>query len=163
MKVEPKELVLESTMPHDLTPSPVPIEVAVPEVTTEPIAEEKPIFEALCATCEKLIQLPFHPDGSRPTFCKDCLKDYQRAVAKERMLMEAKAGKSDEKTQPVAQRNPKAGSARVYRGNEQPMKLGQMHHVAPKKFKSLRESNSVELAELRSLVQRIRPSGTQSE
>lgn len=28
------------------------------------------------------IEIPFKPDGKRPVFCKECLKDYQRAVAK---------------------------------------------------------------------------------
>ena len=131
---------------------------SVPQVIAED-SEERPLFEALCATCEKLIQVPFQPDGSRPTFCKDCLKDYQRAVARERMSLEDKAGEKEAlgKTKKTSQ-----GKARVYTGKEQPMKLGQMQHVTPKKFKPLREKNEAQLNELRSLVQSIRPINTES-
>lgn len=38
--------------------------------------------DASCETCGLSIQLPFVPDGRRPTFCKDCLKEYQRTTAK---------------------------------------------------------------------------------
>lgn len=164
--VLPKKEALVTLEPQEEKPDPLPAAAPAPvvtsEVTTEEAitalpAEEKPIFEALCATCEKLIQVPFQPDGTRPTFCKDCLKDYQRAVAKERMILENQANKKEEV------KSPAAGKARVYRGDEQPMKLGQMQHVAPKKFKSLRQGNEAELTELRSLVQSIRPVEKQSE
>lgn len=39
-------------------------------------------YDAQCETCGLNIQLPFIPDGRRPTFCKDCLKEYQRSIAK---------------------------------------------------------------------------------
>lgn len=119
----------------------------IPEVSD--ISQEKTLYDTLCATCELLIQVPFKPDGTRPTFCKDCLKDYQRAVAKERMLQDAKM---DQKAAPKKQ-----GRPQVFVGQEQPMKLGQMKNVAPKKFKPLRETNQKELEELRALVQTIRP------
>lgn len=135
--------------------APAPISPAPVSSSSDP--EERPMFEALCATCEKLIQVPFKPDGTRPTFCKDCLKDYQRAVAKERMVLESKAG-----NQPAAEaRQPYGGKPRVYKGEERPMKLGQMQHVAPKKFKSLRGKDENQLNELRSLVQSIRPNDSQ--
>ena len=38
--------------------------------------------DAVCDTCGTKIQVPFKPDGKRPTFCRECLKDYQRAMAK---------------------------------------------------------------------------------
>lgn len=121
----------------------------VPTATSSVSLEDRPLFDALCATCEKLIQVPFKPDGSRPTFCKDCLKDYQRAVAKERMALEARHQAPDTQKS--------SSKARVYQDQERPMKLGQMQHVAPKKFKPLREKNEAQLKELRSLVQSIRP------
>lgn len=123
---------------------------AVPTAVSNP--EERPMYDALCATCEKLIQVPFEPDASRPTFCKDCLKDYQRAVAKERMALEAATG-----TAVRVEKQPVHSKARVYQGKEPPMKLGQMKHVTPKKFRPLREKNEKQLSELRTLVQSIRP------
>lgn len=145
-EVPSSTVVKKKTKPVE---APAPVLQDIPE---EP--EERPLFEALCATCEKLIHVPFQPDGSRPTFCKDCLKDYQRAVARERMALE---GKESEKEASSKTRKSSQGKARVYTGKEQPMKLGQMQHVAPKKFKPLREKNEVQLKELRSLVQSIRP------
>jgi CxxC-x17-CxxC domain-containing protein len=40
------------------------------------------MYAAKCANCEIDIEVPFRPDGSRPTFCKECLKDYQRQQAR---------------------------------------------------------------------------------
>ncbi len=51
----------------------------------------RPMYAAKCATCDVDIEVPFKPNGSRPTFCKECLKDYQRQQAK---LQQAQAGKS---------------------------------------------------------------------
>lgn len=152
-RVKPKPAVsVQEVKSEEVAPQPKKVE-ASPVLTLTPdpapttVPSERPLFDALCATCEKLIQVPFEPDGSRPTFCKDCLKDYQRAVAKERIALEAQQNTAS-KTQ---------SAPRVYQGQEPPMKLGAMQHVAPKKFKPLREKNEAQLQELRSLVQRIRP------
>lgn len=44
--------------------------------------EDRVWYDAQCETCGLNIQLPFVPDGRRPTFCKECLKEYQRTTAK---------------------------------------------------------------------------------
>lgn len=59
-------------------------------VTAQPAVPEKPLFDAICDMCGEQIQVPFAPDGQRPTFCKECLKDYQRMVAKEKLQQERK-------------------------------------------------------------------------
>jgi CxxC-x17-CxxC domain-containing protein len=127
------------------------------EAKEEPQADavERPMFEALCATCEKSIEVPFKPDVSRPTFCRDCLKDYQRAVAKERQTIEnkQKTGSEDSQSQALAPQ----GKSAVYKGSEPPMSLGQMQHVGPKKFKPLRTKPEVDFAGLRQMVHAIRP------
>jgi CxxC-x17-CxxC domain-containing protein len=56
----------------------------------------KPLFEAICDMCGDQIQVPFQPDGKRPTFCKDCLKDYQRMTAKEKLNQERKMQREQE-------------------------------------------------------------------
>lgn len=82
--------------------------------------EEKELFDALCETCGDQIKVPFKPDGKRPTFCKDCLKDFQRMQAKAKLKQErfAAMGKplAQEKTVPVqaapapaSQKTPSAG------------------------------------------------------
>lgn len=39
-------------------------------------AERRPrqMFEAPCAECGKMAQLPFQPTGSRPVYCSDCFQ-----------------------------------------------------------------------------------------
>ncbi len=47
--------------------------------------EEKPLvelFQAECSACGVMVEVPFKPDGRRPVFCKDCLKEYRRQQAK---------------------------------------------------------------------------------
>jgi len=57
-----------------------------------PVAQvERKLFDTKCDTCEIDIHVPFAPDGNRPTFCKDCLKDYQRALAKTKLREEQKS------------------------------------------------------------------------
>ena len=65
----------------------------------EPVEAPKPMFEAICDMCGEQIQVPFQPDGKRPTFCKDCLKDYQRMTAKEKLNQERKMQRELEEKQ----------------------------------------------------------------
>ena len=39
-------------------------------------AERRPrqMFEAPCANCGKIAQLPFQPTGARPVYCSDCFQ-----------------------------------------------------------------------------------------
>jgi len=37
-------------------------------------AVARPLWDALCAICQKPTKVPFQPDGKRPIYCKDCLK-----------------------------------------------------------------------------------------
>ena len=50
---------------------------------------EKEMFIAHCVVCDTEINVPFKPDGKRPTFCRDHLKEYQRTAAriKEEVLL----------------------------------------------------------------------------
>jgi CxxC-x17-CxxC domain-containing protein len=124
--------------------------VAVEAPATVTIPAEKVLYDTLCVTCEKPIQVPFKPDGSRPTFCKDCLKDYQRAVAKERQALEQKA---------AAAPTPTSHGPAVFTPKQAPMKLGQMQYVAPKKFQPLRGKSDRDTQGVRDMVNTIRPSG----
>lgn len=67
----------------------------------------KPMFDAICDMCGDNIQIPFQPDGKRPTFCKDCLKEYQRMNAKEKLNQERKMQREQEERQEqMAQQQP---------------------------------------------------------
>jgi CxxC-x17-CxxC domain-containing protein len=121
---------------------------------TAKIAEERPMYEAICSTCEQKIQVPFKPDPKRPTFCKECLKDYQRMVARSRNdnppivagpvknnFKEAENKIVSRETEPV-----------TFVAKERPLSLSQISHMASKKFKPIRQKPQVDLAEVRRLI-----------
>lgn len=70
-------------------------------VNIPPLVEEppKPMFDAICDMCGDQIKVPFMPDGKRPTFCKECLKEYQRMTAKEKLNQERKMQREMEERQ----------------------------------------------------------------
>jgi CxxC-x17-CxxC domain-containing protein len=119
---------------------------------------ERVLYDAKCATCETNVKVPFKPDGKRPTFCKDCLKDYQRTIAKARQLEEdGNKRKTDVKID--AQKNPedeKRIEPAIYAPSGVPVKLSQLQNVAPKKFKNLRKKPNVDLKEIRNLIEKNR-------
>jgi CxxC-x17-CxxC domain-containing protein len=55
--------------------------------------DDREMYPARCATCGIDIEVPFKPDGTRPTFCKECLKDYQRQQAKIQQLQKKEESK----------------------------------------------------------------------
>jgi CxxC-x17-CxxC domain-containing protein len=117
-------------------------------------AEKKEMYEAICSTCEEKILVPFKPDPKRPTFCKECLKDYQRMVARSRQdnppvvarpvrnnFKEAENKVALRETEPV-----------TFVAKEKPLSLSQVSSMAPKKFKPIRKKPLVNLAEVRRLI-----------
>lgn len=114
----------------------------------------KKLYKAVCATCGIDIEVPFEPDGKRPTFCKDCLRDYQRSVAKARSEIDEKNSidvpHSAENQSSAAPQ--KTASPKVYVSSDAPMSLSQTRYVGPKKFKPLRKRPSVNLDEVRALL-----------
>jgi CxxC-x17-CxxC domain-containing protein len=143
-----------------------------------PVEPPKPMFDAVCDTCSVEMRVPFKPDGKRPTFCKDCLKDYQRMMAKAKEGEERK--RLREQTVPeiknpvqnsVAQVNPqivqnqaatpaqnfnaqaKQVERKVYASKDKPMTLSQMQRIAPKGFnKAPRPRPSVDLGAVRNMI-----------
>lgn len=123
---------------------------------TTPVTEEKVLFDAVCDTCGIKIQVPFRPDGQRPTFCKDCLKDYQRVMARSRTHEEIKIKEKpdfeDKKTADFEKARPsKTIAPKAFVSSEEPMSLSQLQHMAPKKFKP-RQKQQVNLEEVRKLI-----------
>lgn len=43
---------------------------------------ERLMYSADCWGCKAEVKVPFEPDGKRPVFCKDCLRNYRREQAK---------------------------------------------------------------------------------
>lgn len=137
------------------------IEVAGPEVIEEIPEKKKEIYVAECDTCGTEIEIPFKPDGERPTFCRDCLKDYQRAIArlqneesesKKRIAREGNIdgnenGKEESTvdTKFVAKEIKKSNIIRgkietqpkFYKTQENPLSLKQTTFMAPRKIKNM--------------------------
>ena len=89
------------------------------------------LYKTVCDTCEEDIWVPFLPDPSKPAFCKECLKDYQRL--RERTKLEAEKRQEEEK-KPVDS-SPQI-VARV--SKDRPITLSQIKHIGPKRFKDRR-------------------------
>jgi len=133
---------------------------------------EKVLYDAKCDSCEVDIQIPFKPDGKRPTFCKECLKDYQRATAKAKEFEKRKLEAGSDETQnqvskPAEKEKPKFKkerlvSAKSYLSKDRPMSLSQMQHIAPKKFKSKQDRLSVDLKDLRQALEKAKKNPQQN-
>ena len=134
---------------------------ADPVNQTDSSGMEKPIYEAVCDTCEEKIQVPFKPDPSRPTFCKECLKDYQRARARtkaekeeaQNTKHEARIMKQDTNSVP---RDTRSTEPVVFMPQDKPISLGQMKHIAPKKFKPGKKNIKVDLAGIKKIIDQTR-------
>ena len=123
--------------------------------------EEEPImYEAICDTCDEKIQVPFKPDPNRPTFCKECLRAYQRARAlsqRERQdnlnyATQRNGDKKENKKNNVREES----QAITLTSSEKPMSLSQMAHIEPKKFKSNRRRANVDLNGIRDLIKKTK-------
>ena len=119
--------------------------------------EEK--YEAICATCEQPITVPFKPDPKRPAFCKECLKDYQRAMARTRNEALQNKNTKDAPKNIIRDneikkinREKRYSEVVAYVPREKTMSLNQMSHIAPKKFKTQRKKPQVNLDEVRRLI-----------
>lgn len=50
--------------------------------------ENRPVYKSVCAVCGIEIEVPFKPDGKRPTFCREHFKSFQKTVARTRADVE---------------------------------------------------------------------------
>ncbi len=106
-------------------------------VAQEPIpVVEKQLYIAYCAVCDTEINVPFKPDGKRPTFCRDHLKEYQRTAAKAKEELQGSsrimAPRAAQPSQGVFEANNVRSGVRV--SDAKPLSLSQMEYIAPKKF-----------------------------
>ncbi|MGW8184535.1 MAG: type IV secretory system conjugative DNA transfer family protein [Candidatus Moraniibacteriota bacterium] len=139
------------------------------ENNSAPLEKEikKDLYNSECDTCGVEIQIPFKPDGERPTFCKDCLKDYQRAIARiqneelENKRRIAGVNKNfDKKSDNIKQEDGVRPNLKgkieteqmVYQPKEKPLSLSQTTFMAPKKIKNM--SAGRELSKLREIIEK---------
>jgi CxxC-x17-CxxC domain-containing protein len=124
----------------------------------------KVMYPTICDTCGTDIEVPFKPDGKRPTFCRDCLRDYQRATARVRESVDRKNRTASELIERGMQASPvqKKVESVAFVSSEQPMTLSQVTNMQPRKLKTLRSRPVVNLQDVRSMIQDMRESGAGS-
>jgi CxxC-x17-CxxC domain-containing protein len=175
ISVEKTQINFQATQVQ--TPAPAQAAPENPDYYVKPL-DTRPKFEAICDMCAETIQVPFQPDGSRPTFCKDCLKEYQRMTAKDKLAQEQKHQRQLEDAQAAQPSQPRSAvspaqpapekiasvvepalkpavkniTPKTYASQEAPMSLSQMQYIAPKKFNSARQKPQVNLDEVRNLI-----------
>jgi CxxC-x17-CxxC domain-containing protein len=142
--------------------------VDTPADLSEPaVSPVKVMYPTICDTCGTDIEVPFKPDGKRPTFCRDCLRDYQRATAKVRDTHDRKKSSgsdvlSAEKKAPLDDvRREKRTETIAYVSSDRPIALSQVAHMEPKKMKTLRNRPKVDLDDVRSMISSIRDTGAE--
>jgi CxxC-x17-CxxC domain-containing protein len=165
-KLEAKEESVKTEQVPQTEKKDSPAEKSATPTEEQVVTEEKVLYPTNCATCDIDIEVPFKPDGSRPTFCKDCLRDYQRATAKVRLEVERKNNPVSELPNKKLQSNDNPRSERhVYIPKDKPMMLSQTRTVAPKKFRNngLRQKPQVNLEELRHLIAETKESSKNDE
>lgn len=140
--------------------------------TVKAPAENRILYPAKCAVCGTTIEVPFKPDGKRPTFCREHFKSFQKTVAHTRIGLSTPVSEIPPRGPREHQGNSGLlepgraleqsliGSApRKYPPREDPLSLGQIQHIAPKPFKNLRPA--VDLGEIRKILSSER--GNQQE
>lgn len=169
--VQPRKPRIVAVQPKIISPAQniAPVEIKkefikeekIIESTILPKKEEKILYDAACDTCGEKIQVPFKPDKQRPTFCKDCFKDYQRAIAKaksqETSNLQNSQSLSSQSIEPSNHTDVKPKEInnferKAFVSEERPMALSQLQYVAPKKFKQTHKRPVVNLNELRELI-----------
>jgi CxxC-x17-CxxC domain-containing protein len=127
---------------------------------------EKQWFDAVCDTCEKTISVPFKPDPKRKTFCKDCLKDYQRVKALQQAKQEPRPPVSNlNRSDNVVYDKTRINTDEVIKdkwANTSPaglvsdsktISLSQISNIMPKKFKQQPKNNpNINTQELRDML-----------
>jgi len=154
----PKPVARETTIAKPII-EPAAKPIVRPEISQNKPADttERPMYEAVCDTCEEKIQVPFKPDPSRPTFCKECLKDYQRARARAQEEPRADSRKKEEVRRPAPPKEePDKYRPVAFVPKERPLSLDQMSHMAPKKFQPQRKKPDVNLTEVRDLINKTK-------
>ncbi len=177
-RVYEKPRVIPQKVVNNSSPAPSPVSAPVP--TSAPISktssnfsekkdnfrEEKNIEERRpkrqfypvnCDTCDEAIEIPFKPDGKRPVFCKECLKDYQRAVAKTKEVQDDRIIENNQDK--IIEKEEKRDDQKnvnkeikedVYVAKEKPLNFSQMEHMAPKKFSNSKKE--IDFAGLRGMI-----------
>ncbi|QQS15572.1 MAG: type IV secretion system DNA-binding domain-containing protein [Candidatus Moraniibacteriota bacterium] len=132
----------------------------------------RPLYKSVCAVCGVEIDVPFKPDGKRPTFCREHFKSFQKTIARTRtgVDMQSSQASPEKRSEHVrddhSEENPAYSrredapsevsrerhsfAPKAYVSMETPLSLGQMQYIAPKPFK--RSKEKIDLGEVRRIL-----------
>jgi CxxC-x17-CxxC domain-containing protein len=127
------------------------------------------LFEAICDTCEEKIMVPFRPDPSRKTFCKNCLREYQRARARatvndfsdnKKKMMETPVSINENSIRSAEKKQIFSASKREnsdfqlsgHISSEKTISLHQIANIEPKKFKATKRNLNIDSEGIRKLI-----------
>ncbi|MCX6761822.1 MAG: type IV secretion system DNA-binding domain-containing protein [Candidatus Moranbacteria bacterium] len=133
-------------------------ETALTQETKPPME----LFEAFCSTCEEKITVPFKPDPSRKTFCKECLRDYQRARAKaqlQRAPIVRDEVKNRSQAAPMNRENFNVSHPAGLLHDDGKISLNQIANIAPKKFKAPRKELNLDKEGIRNMINSTKNNG----
>ncbi|MFZ2193079.1 MAG: type IV secretion system DNA-binding domain-containing protein [Candidatus Moraniibacteriota bacterium] len=125
------------------------------------IKPQMELFEATCYTCDEKITVPFKPDPSRKTFCKECLKEYQRIKARAMTEQESKkkvieapdpVSVVSRKTEEELNETPDKFESKGQIYNNKTISLNQISNIAPKKFKTPKRPLNIDSEGIRDLI-----------
>lgn len=149
------------------------------------VSLERQRYPAVCAVCGIDIEVPFKPDGKRPTFCPEHFRQFQRTFSetqresdqKEEISLETRSRESETRSKRESPSLPHRSQERHFQGEyrrdtemsrpqafvprEAPLSLGQMRHIAPKTFRHSRPS--VDLSEVRGILRKERSQSTDAQ
>jgi len=131
-----------------------------------PSFENRVMYRAKCAVCDTEIEVPFKPDGKRPTFCREHFKSFQKTVARTQVELQPprfssgnvfppKESQGHERPEPELQdeqrREPEhTFTPKAYISKDAPLSLGQMQHIAPRPFKRMKDA--IDIGEVRKIL-----------
>jgi len=99
--------------------------------------------------------VPFKPDPSRKTFCKECLRDYQRARAKAQLQNNPPAygqARSNAQAQPAIREELKSSHPSGMLRDSGKISLGQIAHIEPRKFKAQKKELNLDKEGIRNII-----------
>ncbi len=134
-------------------------------------ASPRQLYKSVCAVCGIEIDVPFKPDGKRPTFCREHFRSFQKTAARTRTdsgahVDSSRFGNADASSS--LERNDQSNrngnlrptesthdqespfSPKAYIPKDEPLSLGQMRHIAPKPFRKSKET--INLGEVRKIL-----------
>ncbi len=121
--------------------------------------DKKEKYPAVCDSCGIKIEVPFKPDGKRPTFCKDCLKEYQRELTYKKNIQKKKREQQESEkkfnSQPSDLKKKKEVEMQVYTSKDKPISLNQIQHIAPKSIKK-KKKLSLDTNKIRNLIKQVK-------